>query len=477
MMNRRLPARPLRATTHRGRVACALAALSLVQLSWSADLRQPVTHTIIAATGTATPADGNILFFLNPPAINGRGQVAFDAFLNGPGHTGVFVSQRGKLSTIALGGDGFVSSPSLTDRGDVLFSTDTGIFRDDGTTTSPIVQNGDPAPEGGSQDFIGQYSANSQGVIAYHAFLSGEFGNEGIFRSNGRHTATIALDTTVPPTGGSFNLLGDPQIDERGEAAFFAGMQGGTADFAIFRGDGESLDTIFAAGQPAPGGGTFQDFGDPSINKHGQVLAQAALESAPDQGLYLGDSRNAVAIAVSGQLAPRGGIYCRAGVSGCPGVGLFLGRTELNDRGQAAFAAFLTGGESRLGVFRGDGRSTTTIALAGAPAAGTTGTFESFSEIRLGDDGRVGFIATLTQGVGGVDTTNNRGIWVGTSTKDLHLVVRSGELIAGQALTSPVSLSPLENRSPVVWVGRLSGTTTAIISSTAGDCEGGVSGQ
>lgn len=80
------------------------------------------------------------------------------------------------------------------------------------------------------------------------------------------------------------------------------------------------------------------------------------------------------------------------------------------------------------------------------------------------------FIATLTQGVGGVDTSNNRGIWVGTSSKDLHLVARSSEIIAGQTLTTPVSLSAFEKSSPIVWVGRFSGSTTAIISSVPEGC-------
>ena len=43
------------------------------------------------------------------------------------------------------------------------------------------------------------------------------------------------------------------------------------------------------------------------------------------------------------------------------------------------------------------------IALAGTIAPGTTGTFKSFEDFKLGTDGRVAFIATLAVGVGGVD--------------------------------------------------------------------------
>jgi hypothetical protein len=126
----------------------------------------------------------------------------------------------------------------------------------------------------------------------------------------------------------------------------------------------------------------------------------------------------------------------------------------------------LTGGTSRRGIFRGDGITTSTIGLEGSAAAGTTGTFASFGDMKMGNDGTVAFIATLTFGVGGVDLTNNIGIWVGTSETDLHLVARTGEIIGGKTLTRPLSLGQLEiTGRPIVWLGRFSGNSTAIVSS------------
>jgi hypothetical protein len=72
--------------------------------------------------------------------------------------------------------------------------------------------------------------------------------------------------------------------------------------------DGAGLTPVFLADQIAPGGATFQDFGSPIINAHGQVAAGALLtNSAGGSGLFLGDGTNAVAIALLGQPAPRGG--------------------------------------------------------------------------------------------------------------------------------------------------------------------------
>ena len=77
------------------------------------------------------------------------------------------------------------------------------------------------------------------------------------------------------------------------------------------------------------------------------------------------------------------------------------------------------------------------------------------------------FIATLTPGVGGVDLSNNIGIWVGTSETDLHLLARTGQFIAGKTLSRPLSLSPLQINSerPIVWLGRFADNSTAIVSS------------
>ena len=451
------------------RLIChALIALMFSQFLLVTGVRAQTRHTIIAASGDAAPAGGNYTTFLNTLAVNARGQVAFDARLGGPSVTGVIVSDQISSSAIALGGNpdptagnfNFVSTPFITTRGDVIFNTDTGIFLGDGKRTVALVQNGDAAPGGGTLS-PSRYAANSQGIIAFQSFITDGLNTEGIFRNDGSETVALALDGTPAPTGGTFLFFSSPVIDEYGQATFFAGTTGGSADFGIYRGDGGNVATIFAANQPAPGGGTFVDFGEPVVNDHGQVLALATLDNAAGPfGLMLGDGMNAIAIALSGHAAPKGGIYS-------PNVALQFLSPVLNDRSQVAFAAFLTGGTSRSGIFRGDGTTTIPIALEGTAAPGTTGTFASFGNIKMGNDGRVAFIATLTPGVGGVDLSNNTGIWVGTSETDLHLVARAGEVIGGKTLTRPLSLGPLQINSqrPIVWLGRFADNSTAIISS------------
>jgi hypothetical protein len=426
-------------------------------------------HTIIAATGAAAPAGGNYVSFFNA-RLKARPEVAFDAILSGPSSTGVFVGDGSRTSAIALGGNpdpaagnfGFVNNPFITINGKVVFDVNSeNIFASNTRETIPLVQNGDPAPGGGTLIPLVPADVNNGATIAYLAFMNGSTATQGIFRTNGSGTVAIARDDVDAPTGGSFISLRDPVINDFGQVAFEAEMSGGTRDFGIFLGDGGDLVPVFVANQNAPGGGTFSDFGDPVINVRGQVAAVASLaNSASLIGLFVGDGTNAIAIALEGQPAPKGGNYDSRLA--------FLQPLRLNDRGEVAFHVGLTGGTSGQGIFRGDGEQTTTIALAGATAPGTTGTFAAFHDIKLGNDGRIAFIATLTLGVGGVDSSNNMGIWTGTSDEDLQLVRRTGDVIDGHLLTrlsrETGGLSQLDmNETGVVWIGSFQSPAKAIV--------------
>jgi hypothetical protein len=74
----------------------------------------------------------------------------------------------------------------------------------------------------------------------------------------------------------------------------------------------------------------------------------------------------------------------------------------------------------------------------------------------------------LAIGVGGVDPTNNMGIWTGTSDEDLQLVVRTGDVIGGNVLTrlskEVGGLSQFDmNENGVVWIGSFQSPAKAII--------------
>lgn len=451
-------------------LAPAIALLPFGHATWASGVK--IRHTIVAASGDAASSGGNYIFFLNA-RVSTPPEVVFDAFLGGPSHTGVFVGRGGMTSAIALGGNldptagnfGLVMSPFITRDGNVVFvANGNSIFTSNRRQFVRLVQTGDPAPGGGTlSPDAATYAANDSGTIAYLSLVSDSTATQGIFRTDGVETVAIARNDIDPPTGGSFTALFVPVINNRGEVAFGAEMTGGGADFGIFRGDGGNLIPVFLAGYMAPGGGTFTDFGHPVINAHGQVAAVGLLtEDASRSGLFVGDGTSAVAIAIVGQSAPKGGYY---------GSRRPFSFHRLNDRGEVAFRAGLTDGTSSEGIFRGDGERTTAVALAGTVAPGTTGTFESFDDIELGNDGRIAFVASLAVGEGGVDFSNNVGIWVGTSEEDLHLIVRRGDVIGGKVLTGLPTSNNVGNQfdmneNGVVWIGSFQPSGTAVVFSS-----------
>ncbi|HET6975969.1 MAG TPA: choice-of-anchor tandem repeat NxxGxxAF-containing protein [Pyrinomonadaceae bacterium] len=446
--------------------------LFLVILTVTASIAQPllqissahtkVRHTIIAASGDAAPAGGNYLpsSFANV-TLNARHDVAFDASVGTT--TGVFVGDGKTTSTTALGDNfGSVSNPYITPNGDVVFdANNSDTYRSNGKSIVPLVRNGDPAPGGGILSPVGRVT-NDNGAIAFTAFVSDSNATQGIFRSDGTQTVAIARDDISPPTGGSFLVVGSQALNDRGQVAFYSVMTGGNSDYGIFRGEGQDLTPIFVANQIGPEGETFADFSNPVINNHGQIAATVSFTNS-EAGIFVRDERNTTAIALQNRPAPKGGNYS----------GQFLSPTRLNDQGEVGFATRLTGGTSANGIFRGDGKSTTAIALSGTNAPGTTGTFATFRDFQLLNNGRIVFIATLTVGVGGVNTSNNVGIWVGTSDEDLQLVARSGDIINGKVLTRlpqlPQSNQLDINENSVVWVGTFGIAKAVILSRVLGN--------
>jgi hypothetical protein len=435
-----------------------------LQISSAADGNPNIRHTIIAATGDAAPAGGNYLAssFANV-SLNARHEVAFDASVGVT--TGIFVGDGKTTSTTSLGENGgFVSNPFITPNGDVVFDVNNSdTYKSNGKSIIPLVRAGDPAPGGGTLTPAGEPRATSDnGTIAYSAFVTDSTATQGIFRSDGAQTSAIARDDMNPPTGGNFLVMGDTVINDRGQVAFYSVMTGGTAEFGIFRGEGRELTPVFVANQIAPGGTTFADFGNPIINSHGLIATTASLNNN-DAGIFVGDGTDTVAIAVQGQPAPKGGNY----------NGQFLVPTRLNDQGEVAFDARLTGGTSSSEIFRGDGRRTIPVALSGTNAPGTAGTFASFRDFQFLNDGRVAFIATLTLGVGGVNTSNNTGLWIGSSDEDLQLIVRTGDIIDGKVLTRLPQVGPGNqldmNQNSVLWVGTFGLAKAVVLSRVIGD--------
>jgi hypothetical protein len=78
-----------------------------------------------------------------------------------------------------------------------------------------------------------------------------------------------------------------------------------------------------------------------------------------------------------------------------------------------------------------------------------------------------------------VDSSNNMGIWIGTSDEDLQLVVRTGEVIGGKVLT----LLPIfgfafgnqfdMNENGVLWIGNFGFAKATVFSRILGENDDG----
>lgn len=344
-----------------------------------------ISLALIARRGQASPdGDGTFANF-GPasisPLINDAGQVTFFDNLNNTSlDRGIFRGSGtpASLTTIvrkndpAPDGNGVIDTfgdHALNNLGQVAFRSsltgtsggsadNLGLYRGDGTTLVEIVRKGDTAPGGNGmfsiidEDFV----LNDAGQVAFFAILSGTSGgsndNQGVFRSDGTTLVEIARKGDAAPDGnGTFIGLNDPAINNAGQAAFRGNLDGtsGGETAGVFIGDGVTLGQIVRKVDAAPdGNGAFSGFGNPTLNDSGQAAFTALLDGTSgglddDRGIFRGDALTGpTQIVRKGQAAPDGN-------------GLFasIGNPALNDAGQVAFAASLSGTLDGTGDDRG----------------------------------------------------------------------------------------------------------------------------
>ena len=261
--------------------------------------------------------------------------------------------------------------------------------------------------------------------------------------------------------GGTFRRSSNPAINTRGQVTFVAEMTGGAADFAILRGDGEELTPVFVANQMAPGGATFEDFSDPLINKHGQVAAVGLLTNG-GAGLFVGDGRDAIAIALDGQAAPGGGNY-----SGCCSVPLTL--MIAGARPPRSTAGVI----GNRGICGKGGRHGVVL------ASNATGhRDDSFRSATSSSERRRDAHRDVTPAYRWRRLVEQQGYWVGTSPRISNWwreLVRSS---AARCDGTSTALGQFEmNDEGIVWIGRFAARATAVVFSRLGSQNEDVDGQ
>jgi len=256
----------------------------------------------------------------------------------------------------------------------------------------------------------------------------------------GSKIRTVALvGQTAPGTNNIYTAFGAPSIDDAGHVSFFATLlHGGNPAFS--EGIWSELNgtlTLMArrgvppAGFPPGSGFSFQNSllsSPPVAYDGGRVAIPGSVNS--HAGIWFADGVSTSGAAVSGEAAPGTG-------AGTKFSGPVLTLHRVNAQGEISVPAALSAGSgdatsaTDLGVWSGLPGSLQLLARQGYAVPGISGaTFDQFTSNVLNDTGVTSFAATLSQGQGGVTSSNNSGIWHGTPG-NLQLLVREGASAPG----------------------------------------------
>ena len=478
-------------------IACALLAL----LTPTPTLFAQGASQLIAFSGTVPPdGNGRFLSFTEPPLLNNAGQATFYANLTDTtGGTNddraIYRADTNGLTLIErefniLFGNNLsnLSAPQgINNAGQVLYSALLGapaaasieqIRLASGGSPTIIASEDDPAPDanGTFLAFI-EPTLNPSGQAAFKSILTGTTGgaddNGGIFiGSGGPITQVVRESQPAPDANGVFVDLGDPSLNDAGQAAFFGvlnGTTGGVSDnLGIFIGSGGPITQVVREGQTAPdANGQFADFSDPALNDAGQTAFFSSLlnttgGASDNGGIYIGSGGPITQVARESQPAPDAN-----------GVLVGFSNPALNDAGQAAFLGILngtTGGTSdNVGIFIGSGGPLTQVAREGQTAPDANGTISLFADMALNATGQIAFEATLTGTSDGIN--DNSAIFLADGI-DTVQVARKGQVFADDTIsdmdinhsleTNGNERSGLNDAGQVAYIVTLNNAKTAI---------------
>ncbi len=241
--------------------------------------------------------------------------------------------------------------------------------------------------------------------------------------------------------GASFNNFVQPAVNSNNQLAVFASLKtGGSVTssnaLGIWRYSGASGELLARSGVsnvPEVSGVDFSQFDLPRINDAGQVVIGASLSNS-EQGIWLYTEVTGVLLAMTAN----GNVPDVSGANFEDFV-----NTAINNVGQVLVNAELEIGAGGVTSENGKGLwllsgAESLIARTGSgdvpevPAAN----FAGFQTNALNENGRVAFAADLQLGVGGVDSSNDSGIWIVDPLGESWLVAREGDQLAGRTIAT-----------------------------------------
>jgi hypothetical protein len=324
---------------------------------------------------------------------------------------------------------------------------------------------------------------NSNGQTAFFATLTGAnvdaTNDRGIWSDGGGNGLKLVVRDGVPAPGAEpgveFSLinstLSGPRINDSGKIAFHSGLQGSgvvaTNNAGIWSdGKGNSLELVALEGNAAPGasakfGSLLDPFSGIALNNNGQTAFLASLtgpgvNNTNDLSIWSEGRGNGLElVAREGNLAP--------GTSANFSDFVIIGAPSLNDFGQLAFLAELTGpgvdNTNERGIWRdAGGNGLQLVARNGDPAPGTSDRF--FGHVnspQISSQGHLVFTSTLV-GADLIDSSTHESIWRVDSSNGLELVIQTGAPAPGtDANFSRVYGPGLNSNGQIAFAGILTG--------------------
>lgn len=439
---------------------CCIATFALVILS-----RPSRASTgIVAVSGGQIPGTSSVFSpQFGDPLLNNRGQVGFTNYhlVNRVTYltSRVFLAQDGKISLIAdastIYPDGgatpsLVIARELNAAGQLVFQwahtevsgspPEYGWFVGTPDSIVPLLRDGELAPDGNGTvlwpNIDSAAAFNDRGQFVYQTHyknaLNVPYDGSAVLVNDGSFVTRVATSGMPGPDGMQIDYVWQtpPSINNVGQFAFFARLEGGTTPVMI-RSSGGTMQKLWEYGQGSPRGDGIL-FGPQNycfaFNDLGQIAYYTFDAADPEDGLSY---RHAV-VRTDGDLLYE---LARKGDPVPGGNGVFYdfgsyasyARPSLNNIGELAFLCHISetandeAGDNALVVSGHDGHSLTLVARDGEPAPDGNGKFafglsttrSSLTPI-LNDLGQVAFLTSFTDTVAG-------------SADDSALLLRTGD--------------------------------------------------
>lgn len=264
------------------------------------------------------------------------------------------------------------------------------------------------------------------------------------------------------PIGGTFSgffrdTFAAPDINDGGDVLFLADVLGGSARRGLFlyRAADDAIVKVAAIGDPSPLGGTITTLGSASLNNAGTVAFVAVTDDHPFADALLWQNGTVTKYVAAGDPAPGGGTFNAIATEfwGYPdGTSLAGGPAPgINQQGQISFRGYVSGGVSAGGLFISKDGKHEWLVKAGDPAP-EGGTYADFQAPLLSNSGEIAFFANTSGGP--------EAIWVAGKPGQWRRALAPGDSIdGGSVVTLAFSRNPMralaDNGDLALWVSRV----------------------